>query len=115
VRAMSKVQYNPKHKEALDSFLLDDERVKSGKMFGHPAYYVVDKLFASLYMDAVCVKLPEARVKELIKKEGYAPFQPMGRKMREWILITHKNSNDYLKDKAIFQESVEYVTSLTKK
>jgi hypothetical protein len=114
-RALSKVQYNPKHKEVLDSFLLDNELVKPGKMFGHPAYYVGGKLFASLYMEGVCVKLPETRVKELLRKEGYAPFQPMGRKMKEWILITHKKSNEYLKDRAVFQESIEYVVSLTKK
>ena len=112
---MAKVQFNPKHKEVLDSFLLENELVKSGKMFGHPAYYVGGKLFASLYMEGVCVKLPKNRVQELIGKEGYAQFQPMGRTMKEWILITHKNSKDYLKDKAIFKESLEYVTSLTKK
>ncbi|MGD2066202.1 MAG: hypothetical protein PVI43_03420 [Candidatus Bathyarchaeota archaeon] len=112
---MSKAQFNPKHKEVLDSFLLKNVSVKPGKMFGHPAYYVRGKLFASLYMEGVCVKLPEARVKELLKKEGYAPFQPMGRTMKEWILIIHKGSNDYLKDKPVFQESLEYVTSLTKK
>jgi len=110
---MSKVRYNPKHKEVLDTFLLDNKLVKSGKMYGHPAYYVRGKLFASLYMDGVCVKIPEQRAKELLKKEGFAPFQPMGRKMREWVLIVHKNSDDYLKDKAIFQESINYVASLT--
>ena len=112
---MNKAQYNPKHKEVLDSFLLEDEAVKPGKMFGHPAYYVGGKLFASLYMEGVCVKVPEARVKELLTKEGHTPFQPMGRTMKEWIMITHKNSKDYLKDKEIFQESIKYVTALTKK
>ena len=54
-------------------------------------------------MDGVCVKIPEQRVKELLKKEGFAPFQPMGRKMREWVLIIHENLNDYLKDKDVFK------------
>lgn len=93
--------------------MLDNALVKAGKMFGHPAYYVEGKLFASLYMDGVCVKLPEFRVKELLRKNDYAPFEPMGRKMKEWIMITHSNSNNYLKEKVIFQESLEYVTSLT--
>jgi hypothetical protein len=82
-------------------------------MFGHPAYYIGGKLFASLYMDGVCVKLPESRVQELLRKKRIVPFEPMGRKMREWILIIHENSNDYLKDKRIFQESIEYIASLT--
>ena len=59
---MSKVEYNEEHKDILDSFLLDIPIVKPGKMYGYPAYYVGGKLFASLYMDGVCVKIPEARV-----------------------------------------------------
>lgn len=82
-------------------------------MFGHPAYYVRGKLFASLYMDGVCVKLPETRVKELLRKEEYKPFQPMGRTMKGWVLITHKNSKEYLNDKPIFKESIQYIASLT--
>jgi hypothetical protein len=109
---LSEVQYNIKHKEVLD-ILLENNLVRPGNMFGHPAYYIGKKLFASLYMDGVCVKLPPPRVKELLGKEDIAPFEPMGRKMREWILIIHKNSNDYLKDQEIFQESINYVTSLT--
>ncbi len=45
---LSKVEYNEKHKEILDSFLLDIPIVNPGKMYGHPAYYVGGKLFASL-------------------------------------------------------------------
>ena len=57
---LSKVIYNKKHKEILDSFLLDMPIVNPGKMYGHPVYYVGGKLFASLYMNGVCVKIPES-------------------------------------------------------
>ena len=110
---LSNVKFNENHKKSLDSFLLDIPIVNPGKMYGYPAYYVGGKLFASLYDKGVCVKLPESRVKELLLEDGIVPFEPMGRKMREWILIVHKNSDDYLKDKEIFQESIAYVTSLT--
>jgi hypothetical protein len=110
---LSKVQYNPKHKKVLDTFLLDNEFVKPGKMYGHPAYYIGGKLFASLYKEGVCIKIPELRVKELLNEDDFLPFQPMGRKMKEWIFIIHENSNEFLKDKPIFQESMEYVASLT--
>jgi hypothetical protein len=82
-------------------------------MYGYPAYYVGGKLFASLYMDGVCVKIPETRVKELLLKKGIYHFEPMGRKMREWIYIIRKNSKDYLKDRHIFEESIEFVSSLS--
>lgn len=80
---MSKAQFNIKHKEVLDTFLLNIPFVKEGKMYGHPAYYVGGKLFASLCMEGVCVKIPESLVAELLKREEIVPFQPMGRKMRE--------------------------------
>lgn len=100
-------------KKILDSFLLKIPLVQPGKMYGHPAYYVGGKMFASLFNDGVCVKLPETRVKELLKHNHIYPFEPRGRKMREWVLIVRKDSNNYIKDKDIFEESIEFVFSLT--
>ena len=115
VERLSKVKYNAKHKEVLDSFLLNIPIVKPGKMFGYPAYYVGGKLFASVYEDAVCVKVPESLANELLKREEIVHFQPMGRrKMREWIQINRNNSEDYLKDQGIFDASVEFVSSIAK-
>jgi hypothetical protein len=110
---LNNVKFNLKHKETLDSFLLDIPIVKPGKMYGYPAYYVGGKLFASLFNDGVCVKLPEIRVKELLKEDGIEYFEPMGRRMREWIFIIRDNSDDYQKDLHIFEESIEFVSSLT--
>ncbi len=109
---MNNIKFNPKHKEVLDDFLLKIPEVRPGKMFGYPAYYVGRKLFASLYLDGVCLKLPKPRVDELLIQEDYGSFEPMGKKMKEWILITHINSEDYLEDKKIFSESIQYVLSL---
>jgi len=109
---MSKAQFNLKHKEILDSFLLNIPIVKQGQMYGHPAYYVGGKLFASLYMEGICIKVPESLVEKLLKKEGIVPFSPMGRKMREWILINREKSEDYLKDQDIFDASIEFVSSI---
>ena len=109
---MSKAQFNIKHKEVLDTFLLNIPFVKEGKMYGHPAYYVGGKLFASLYMEGVCVKIPGSLAAELLKREEIVPFQPMGRKMREWVQINRDKSEDYLKDQDIFEASIEFVASL---
>jgi predicted DNA-binding protein (MmcQ/YjbR family) len=109
---MSKAQFNIKHKEVLDTFLLDIPFVKEGKMYGHPAYYIGGKLFTSLYMEGVCVKIPEKRVKELLEMEGIVPFVPMGRKMKEWVLIVREHSEDYTKYKELFEESAKYVSKI---
>ena len=45
-------------------------------------------------------------------KNDIFPFEPMGRKMREWIYIIHDKSDDYLKDIHIFEESIEFVSSI---
>ena len=89
---MSKAEFNSTHKEFLDTFLLKIPYVKEGKMYGYPAYYVGGKLFATLYMAGVCVKIPDSSVAELLKRDGIIPFEPMGRKMREWVVIVRKNS-----------------------
>ena len=109
---MSNIQFNENHKKVLDSFLLDYPIVTPGKMYGHPAYYVGGKLFASLYMEGVCVKVPESVKNTLLDNEQIVPFTPMGRNMREWILINRKNSEDYRKDKEIFETSIEFVASI---
>ena len=58
------------------------------------------------------MKIPEPLKNELLEREEIEPFEPMGRKMREWILINRKKSEDYLKDKEIFEKSLEYVASI---
>jgi len=113
---MVKPKFNPENKKVLDSFLLEIPGIKPGKMFGYPAYYINKKLFACIYEEGVGIKIPEDRVNELIGREGIIHFQPMGRrKMREWIQINRKNSEDYLIDKEIFETSIRYVSTLATK
>ena len=108
--------YNKSHKEVLDLLLLDYPEVKSGKMFGYPAYYAHKKLFACVYQNGVGLKLPEKTVKVLIEKDGIEYFQPMGRKiMKEWVQLNRESSEDYLNDIELFEESISFVASLGQK
>jgi hypothetical protein len=110
---MVKVGYNATHKKVLDSLLLKIPIVKSGKMFGYPAYYVDKKLFACVYGDAVGVKVPEVLATKLLQRDDITYFQPLGRRrMREWIQIEKDRSMDYSNDSDIFFASIEYVASL---
>ena len=111
---MSSVYFNPAVKEILDTILLPIEIVSPGKMFGYPAYYVGKKLFASVYEDSVGIKLPFETATALIGQPGITPFIPMGRhRMKEWVQITRANPSDYPADQAIFDQSIEYVASLS--
>ncbi len=106
----TKVSYNEKHKETLDSILLDIPEIKAGKMFGFPAYYIGGKLFACVYEDGVGIKVPQELAQQLLKTKHAVPFQPFGKaKMREWIQINRKRSADYIKDQDILRKSFEFV------
>ena len=113
---MPMTSFNEKHKEVLDEILLEIPGVKAGKMFGMPGYYVDGKLFACVWENGVSLKLPQAAREKLLEQKGVEPFVPMeGRPMKEWVLITRKNSKDYLEYEDAFISAVEYVLSLPKK
>ncbi len=107
-------KYNPEHKVVLDEILINHPQVRAGKMFGYPAYYAGKKLCVSLYEQGVGVKLPEVSVEKLLREDpGIIPFQPLGRpKMREWVQINVKRSEDYRKYQHIFEESIKFVLAL---
>lgn len=111
MRAMG--NYNAGHKAVLDDMLLGYPLVRAGKMFGYPAYYVGRKLCISLYEDGVGIKLPAATVARLLKTDPNAtPFQPMGKsRMKEWVQLNARDSDEYRRYRPIFEESIQFVLS----
>jgi len=107
------IEYNPDHKTVLDDMLLVEPNVRSGKMFGYPAYYVGGKLAICLYEQGVGVKVPEETAKRLLETDSnVVPFQPLGKpKMREWVQINLSKSEDYRQYQSVFDESVQYLLS----
>lgn len=104
--------FNEKHREALDSILLEIPGVKPGKAFGYPGYYVGGKLFACVYEDGVSLKVPEDVRQSLLAEKGVDYFMPMGRaKMKEWVFIVKKRSSDYEKYEDAFLAAISYVAS----
>jgi hypothetical protein len=104
-------EFNAGHKDVLDDLLLGHPQVRSGKMFGFPAYYAGKKLCICLYEQGVGVKLPEQSAARLLEEDpNIGPFQPMGKpKMREWVQIDVTRSEDYRRYEAVFEESVRHV------
>lgn len=114
--AMTKAIFSPEVKKAIDSILLRNPSVVSGKMFGYPAYYINRKLFACIYEKGVGVKIPADLANQLIVKKDIVYFQPMGRaRMKEWVQINRENPEDYLKDEELFATSMSFVASLGSK
>lgn len=105
--------FNAEHKAILDDLLLNFSHVRSGKMFGFPAYYAGKKLCICLYEQGIGVKLPEQQAKKLLATDpNVVPFQPLGKpKMREWIQINVSRSEDYREYQSVFEESIHYMLS----
>jgi len=103
--------FNPEHKAILDDLLLGHPLVRSGKMFGFPAYYAGKKLCICLYEEGVGVKLPEKSATTVLETDPNSiPFRPMGKpKMREWVQINLTCSEDYRQYSSVFDESIRHV------
>jgi TfoX/Sxy family transcriptional regulator of competence genes len=96
---------------ALTSF--DSER---RTMFGCPVYFVKDNMFAGAHEDKVLLRLPQADQADLFAAHEQAvPFEPMGRRMREYVLLP----DSLYGNEAVFEKwlkrSFEYVSSLPPK
>jgi hypothetical protein len=104
-------EINQNHKDVLDDLVLSIPGVRSGKMFGYPAYFVGKKLSVCIVENGVGVKVPEDTALKLISQDpNITYFQPLGRKkMREWIQINVEDSEDLRVYKDLFIESFEFV------
>ena len=113
---MSKAIYNPEIKIVLDQILPGIPGVTPGKMFGYPAYYMRDKLFACIYENGVGIKVPQKKAEDLAGMPGFTYFQPLGRaKMKSWIFLERGDPADYSNELPLFMTSIEYVASVADK
>jgi hypothetical protein len=108
------IKFNPEIKLILDDLLLTHPRVRPGKMFGYPAYYVEKKLCMCLFEQGVGIKVPAETASRLLESDqNVIPFMPLGRpKMKEWIQINLSNAEDYRKYLPVFETSIRYVYEL---
>lgn len=107
--------HNEQHKAVMDDLVLRIPGVSAKKTFGAPAYYVEGKMFACVVGDGVALKLPEAKLNEVMKRADAAPFAPgEGMAMGGWVQINRKDSTGYREDETLFQEAVEYVADLAR-
>jgi len=109
--------FNSEHKAVLDDLLLGHAHVRSGKMFGFPAYYAGKKLCICVYEQGVAIKLPDQSAAKLLEADrNTVSFRPMGKpKMREWVQINLSRSEDYREYKSAFDESIRYLLAQQEK
>jgi hypothetical protein len=103
--------HNPDHKAMLDDLLLGIPGVTGGQAFGYPAYKVRGKVFAFVGGAGIALKLPKARVDELVALGGpFRPFYPAeGYLWKSWVSIDREHSDKYRGDIALMEEAAQYV------
>lgn len=100
----------------LDNFFSKNDDVRTGQMFGYPAYYVGRSMFACLYEGVVGLKLPEASANEAREKNEIAYFQPYGKpKMREWIQFDFDSEGDLNRQKTLLDAAIAYAQTRNNK
>lgn len=90
--------------------LLTTATVTRSTMMGLPCLRANGRFFASFdrRTTALVVKLPEARVHELIQSGEAEPFAPSGRRFREWASIDAARSETW---SARLDEALEFVAA----
>ncbi len=56
-------------------------------MFGYVSAFVNGNMFAGTFQDAIVVRLADTDRLALLKLKGAAPFEPMGRPMKEYVVV----------------------------
>jgi TfoX/Sxy family transcriptional regulator of competence genes len=84
------------------------------KMFGCPSYFVNGNMFAGVFEDTIYFRLSIDQQESLRKKyDDINQFEPLvGRKMKEYIVITEEIWKDINNVKTILNESYNYTQSL---
>jgi len=85
-----------------------DPAVVEGTMMGFPCLRVNGQFFASLDKNTknMIVKLPAARVDELVDSGQGLPFAPSGRVFREWTALSVPDEEEW---RALLNEAKDFV------
>jgi len=85
---MSSVSVADMFERAAERLLAEDPDLERGRMFGSVGLKTGGKVFAMLVRGTLVVKLPAARVDELVTSDAGWPFDPgHGRVMKEWVCL----------------------------
>jgi TfoX/Sxy family transcriptional regulator of competence genes len=78
---------SPELVAAFDKALPASPGVTRRPMFGYASAFVNGNMFAGTFQDAIVLRLAESDRVALLKLKGAAPFAPMGRPMKEYVVV----------------------------
>jgi hypothetical protein len=94
--------------ELIDELRAEDPRIEEGTIMGGRCARVVGEFLALVnFKDSgMVVKLPSARVDELIAQGTGRPFAPAGKVFREWVSIPRRDRRRW---RSLLREGVAFV------
>jgi TfoX/Sxy family transcriptional regulator of competence genes len=78
---------SPELVAAFDKAVPASPSVTRRPMFGYASAFVNGNMFAGTFQDGIVVRLAETDRAALLKLKGAAPFEPMGRPMKEYVVV----------------------------
>lgn len=78
---------SPEIVAAFDKALPASPAVTRRPMFGYASAFVNGNMFAGTFQNTIVVRLGETERAALLKMKGAAPFEPMGRPMKEYVVV----------------------------
>lgn len=90
------------------------EEIEPRKMFGYPCCFKNGHMFTGLHEENWVLRLSEED-RTAIQKLGAAPFEPMGRRMKEYVLLPQSIQTNSAELKKWIQRSLTFVSALPPK
>jgi TfoX/Sxy family transcriptional regulator of competence genes len=72
---------------AFDKAVPASPSVTRRPMFGYASAFANGNMFAGTFQDQIVVRLAQTDRAALLKLKGAAPFEPMGRPMKEYVVV----------------------------
>ncbi len=104
-----------KTRELFLSVVPRDPRVQVRAMFGHLSGFVNGNMFCGFFGQDIMVRLPDEERERLLKEKGAAPFAPMGREMRGYVLVPRPWHGDPERVRGLLRQSLEWAAALPAK
>jgi hypothetical protein len=93
------------------SLIKDFPEVTIGKHINHTNFLIGKKVLGFIRKDGLALKLPPETVNKLLQKSTISRLVMGKKEMKEWVVIFHKNPEEYKADKDLLKESITFVSS----
>jgi TfoX/Sxy family transcriptional regulator of competence genes len=105
----------PENIESFDAALPSGPGIERRKMFGCPAGFVNGNMFCGAHQGDILIRLEEKAREKALREPGFAPFNPMGRPMKEYVCVPRERTTDAAYLKRWFRRAHDYAATLPPK